>query len=531
MGLSDIFIDVEGLPEGPYGFCQLLFLLLAYGYILFQASNMISNGSELLLLVPSLAGLVGSCVLPVLGAVPDGAIVLFSGMGPDAQEQLAVGVGALAGSTTMLLTIPWFLSVYAGRVDIDSDGDCVYKVPKIDGMKSTLFEMGVQPHEDVRVGAQIMMITSLSYLLIQVPASYLHGPTDEVAAGEQKWALAAMVVCVLAFILYLVYQYHVSQTSDEDAGLFLKVDAVVVEKIKKGEISLLAVMSSFVKDGPVSESTPLNRTAHYPRLEKILKPFFVLYDESGDGKIDRRELTLVLRDLGITLNFDEVNDRFDKYDTNSDGHINLQEFVQGMSELMDDPAAREAIAKAGSKETTDEEEPEEMPEDFMHLPPEEQQRRVLMRSFYMMGLGTALVLLFSDPMVDVLSEFGKRINVPPFYVSFILAPLASNASELIASYNYALKKTRNSITISLTALEGAGSMNNTFCLGVFMVLIYAKRLAWQYTAETISILFVQFAVGLLALIPVQRVYLACFVLLVYPIALGLVAGLEAAGFD
>eukprot|EP00968_Pinguiococcus_pyrenoidosus_P004562 scaffold301_cov243-Pinguiococcus_pyrenoidosus.AAC.67 len=58
--------------------------------------------------------------------------------------------------------------------------------------------------------------------------------------------------------------------------------------------------------------------------------------------------------------FDEVNDRFDKYDTNSDGHINLQEFVQGMSELMDDPAAREAIAKAGSKETTDEEEPEEM---------------------------------------------------------------------------------------------------------------------------------------------------------------------------
>lgn len=33
---------------------------------------MIGDGAELLLLVPSLAGLVGSCVLPVLGAVPDG---------------------------------------------------------------------------------------------------------------------------------------------------------------------------------------------------------------------------------------------------------------------------------------------------------------------------------------------------------------------------------------------------------------------------------------------------------------------------
>ncbi len=72
-----------------------------------SASNMISDGSELLLLVPSLAGVVGSVVLPVLGAVPDGAIVLFSGMGDDAQEQLSVGVGALAGSTIMLLTIPW----------------------------------------------------------------------------------------------------------------------------------------------------------------------------------------------------------------------------------------------------------------------------------------------------------------------------------------------------------------------------------------------------------------------------------------
>lgn len=68
---------------------------------------MISNGSELLLLVPAVAGIVGSVVLPILGAVPDGAIVLFSGMGDDAQEELSVGVGALAGSTIMLLTIPW----------------------------------------------------------------------------------------------------------------------------------------------------------------------------------------------------------------------------------------------------------------------------------------------------------------------------------------------------------------------------------------------------------------------------------------
>lgn len=35
--------------------------------VLMQASNLISDGSELLLLVPALAGVVGSVVLPVLG--------------------------------------------------------------------------------------------------------------------------------------------------------------------------------------------------------------------------------------------------------------------------------------------------------------------------------------------------------------------------------------------------------------------------------------------------------------------------------
>ena len=65
--------------------------------------------------MPSLAGIVGSVVLPILGAVPDGAIMLFSGLGPDAQEQMQVGVGALAGSTIMLLTVPWGGCIFAVR--------------------------------------------------------------------------------------------------------------------------------------------------------------------------------------------------------------------------------------------------------------------------------------------------------------------------------------------------------------------------------------------------------------------------------
>ena len=61
-----------------YGFFQATFLLLAYGAILAYASINIANGSELLLLVPELRGIVGSVVLPILGAVPDGCLGMSS---------------------------------------------------------------------------------------------------------------------------------------------------------------------------------------------------------------------------------------------------------------------------------------------------------------------------------------------------------------------------------------------------------------------------------------------------------------------
>jgi len=53
----------------------------------------------------------------------------------------------------------------------------------------------------------------------------------------------------------------------------------------------------------------------------------------------------------------------------------------------------------------------------------------------MMIMGTIVVLIFSDPMVDVLSEFGTLTGIPAFFVSFILAPVASNAPEILASIN------------------------------------------------------------------------------------------------
>merc|ERR1719410_159843 len=149
-----------------------------YGYVLYQASQLISEGAELLLLVPTMAPLVGSVVLPILGAVPDGLMVLFSGLGENAQEQVSVGVGALAGSTIMLLTLPWFVAVYTGRVNI-KDGVATYKrlsgntdknwqkLTSSGSFCGSLCGTGVQWGPDIKTNTSMMLFTLLGYIIIQ----------------------------------------------------------------------------------------------------------------------------------------------------------------------------------------------------------------------------------------------------------------------------------------------------------------------------------------------------------------------------
>jgi len=66
--------------------------------------------------------------------------------------------------------------------------------------------------------------------------------------------------------------------------------------------------------------------------------------------------------------------------------------------------------------------------------------RLLGESIFFMLFGAALVAFFSDPMVDALTHIGTRLNINPFYISFLITPFCSNASELVAALVFAAKK-------------------------------------------------------------------------------------------
>lgn len=84
--------------------------------------------------------------------------------------------------------------------------------------------------------------------------------------------------------------------------------------------------------------------------------------------------------------------------------------------------------------------------------------------------------------------------VPPFYISFLLSPLAANLAEVVTAVRMASKKTAKTTNVALMTLQGACIMNNTFVLGIFMCLSWVKSLAWAFFAETLAILLVQLLV-------------------------------------
>jgi len=539
----------------------LLWLLLSYGYVLYYASNLISQGSDLLLLVPSMAGLVGSVILPLLGAIPDGAIMLFSGLGDKetAQDTLAVGVGALAGSTIMLLTVPWALSIYAGRVDFDRNGNPNYfakpKVSPKATLKDDLNQTGVFISDEISKGGIIMIATLLPYFLIQGPAMFIHGPTEEVAEAEKNWALAGFIVCVTGFISYLWMQLR---ASEEGRAKNHRI-SVMKRLMSKGTVSLSgALYTNLLKIEEEIDARSAGATGYQsvstdsdpaPEVQKYLKDIlgegFNKYDTNKNGVLDKKEINLFLRDFNESIDNDEVAEIFDRIDADNNGIVDYDEFIGAVYSIIKNQRRRESFfPKEGvikampcnqdemqSNMFADEDEEEDVLEDIATLSPEKQQQVIKQRAFTMLVFGTTLVIVFSDPMVDVMGEIANRMSLSPFYVSFILAPLASNASEVIASQFYAAKKTRKSITVALSALEGAASMNNTFCLSIFMGLIYWRGLAWQYTAETVTILVVEIAVGVLVQRDVMSSMLAMVILSFFPLSILLVYSLEALGFD
>eukprot|EP01121_Diplochlamys_sp_Union-15-3_P012890 TRINITY_DN3925_c0_g1_i5.p1 TRINITY_DN3925_c0_g1~~TRINITY_DN3925_c0_g1_i5.p1 ORF type:complete len:360 (-),score=33.88 TRINITY_DN3925_c0_g1_i5:64-1143(-) len=353
----------------------------------------------------------------------------------------------------MLLTVPWAASLWVARCDINEFGEAK------DGVctRKSLTQSVVSVDTDTKINARIMVVSSLTYFIVQGVAFHYVAHPESGEKVERPYSLAGFIICFLGLIAYCIYQ-------------------VLVPK--------LAEKRQF-------------------KAEKV-----------------REERNIYLRALNIAKRMgwhrDTVQD--------STIPINTRHHVES-SALHAGRLWKKNVKSpdTGDKIVIPKEEVEEAAEEEDHSPFYVR----FLKAFALLIIGTASCAFFSDPMVDTINNFGKTINVPAFYISFIITPYCSNASELISSLVFAAKKKKANTSMTYSQLYGAATMNNTLCLGIFFALVYFKELAWTFSAETLTIFLVTLIVGLTgSFLSNIKVIWGVFIIMLYPLSLVMVYLLE-----
>lgn len=472
-------------------------LMVFYGAILGFAAKCISDGAELLLDVGVPASIVGGIILPLLGAVPDSAIIIVSGMGPieDAQRKLSVGMGTLAGSTIMLLTAAWAGSVVIGRCDLDRNGEA------IEGSghgKFSCVKQGVTVLSDVRTALLLMLGTSTYYLIVQ-GADWHFGANNfgTQPAYVRKAALATMIICLVSFVLYLAFLAYDSKEAKRRAERHKQ------QHIQRKVLHHMLLLSK--------------RTLPTPAP----KVFSSGTDEADEADGTSADGGQPAKTGGLQKKYFKawhMGKGLKKAEPTETDPILPKDNKDAPTEPEQTPAPRQSFSV--SEEGDSDEEKEESP------------RVLAFKSVGLLVLGVGLVTIFADPMCDVLDSLTNpnnhsHIPISAFYVSFVVTPLCSNASELVSSLLFAAKKKKENVSMTFSQLYGAGTMNNTLCLGIFAALVYFRELKWFYSAEVFVIIFVQWLVGLIALRLTYKVWMAGIIGALYVVSIGLVALLES----
>uniref|UniRef100_A0A0E0JFI0 EF-hand domain-containing protein n=1 Tax=Oryza punctata TaxID=4537 RepID=A0A0E0JFI0_ORYPU len=500
--------------EQSYGFLPCtttvfgnLFLVLAYGFLMYKAATFLSAGSELLLEIMG-PGLVGGLLLPILGALPDALLVLVSGLSGSretAQSQVLIGMGLLAGSTVFLLTVLWGTCVVVGKCDIGPNGVAV----DLQNNKGfSLTGTGISTDVQTSYAARIMGISVIPFIIAQFPKML------KTHHGQRLAVLLALIVSfslVLAYCLYQVFQPWIQKRK----LAYAKHKHVISGILRHAQMEALGRLLN--EDGTPNEN--------------VIKKLFHKIDMDQSQTLSRAELHALI----IGINFEEVdfdkNDAVDKimddFDTSGNDIVEEAEFVAGMKRWLNE--AKRSVPTSGAysnKFITDYHARTRQEHDLLVDRSDETVESVenpgwcITKAVGLLLLGSAIAAAFADPLVDAVHNFSNASHIPSFFISFIALPLATNSSEAVSAIIFASRKKLRTSSLTFSEVYGGVTMNNTLCLGVFLALIYIRNLTWDFSSEVLIILLVCVIMGLFTSFRTTFPLWTCLVAyMLYPLSL------------
>lgn len=312
---DDLYINVTSIPDTGYGYFQILSLLFIYFALLWFSSYLIVSGTELLIFIPGFSSIVGSIILPVMGQIPMILLSIFAGFGADAQEELEVGVGALAGALVGQVSIYGFLSILLGAVNIDpTTGLTDYSKKSKKRQPETLAEYwlltGIKSGKYTKTSTIYILVTAFPFVIMLIPnIMYANDRVRDLTAEEQGYDIFAFVFAFVLFLVFSAHQYAIMSTNS-DLPYFDVKDQIMVNSVRKKLASLMGLLSQEVhdaedeearinralssaslassRDSPMPTQSPSEQSPLFPKpvnesmrqlkikLERIVTPFFPL---------------------------------------------------------------------------------------------------------------------------------------------------------------------------------------------------------------------------------------------------------------
>ncbi|KAH7860746.1 hypothetical protein Vadar_017591 [Vaccinium darrowii] len=493
-----------------------LFLILVYGYLMFLAATYLSHGSELLLEILG-PGIIGGLFLPILGALPDAMLILVSGLSgttATAQSQVSVGMGLLAGSTVMLLTIIWGTCVIVGKCDIQDS----IAVDGKDTKGLNLTGSGVSIDIWTCYAARIMAVSVIPFIAVQVPQ------VMSSTSGRHLTVLIGLIFSFAMLVSYCVYQIFQPWIQTRRLA-FVKHKHVMSGVLKHLKMRGLGRL---LKD----DGTP---------NEEVIEKLFHSIDADGDQHISSAELKALI----IGIRFDEINldqaeatEKLMKdFDTSLDSKIQLSEFIDGVSRWIGEAKRSEDSSNNAGPTTvkyldnfhqqTKREHDQLGDQSDEVVEGVQDRKKTTIKAVLLLLLGTLIAAAFADPLVDAVDDFSDATGIPTFFISFIGLPLATNSSEAVSAVIFASRKKRRSASLTFSEIYGAVTMNNVLCLSVFLALVYIRDLTWDFSAEVLVIVIVCVVMGAFASFRTTfPLWTAILAFLLYPFSLALVYVLD-----
>ncbi|KAI3407238.1 uncharacterized protein J3R85_021166 [Psidium guajava] len=474
--------------EPTYGFLPCttelwgeLFLIVVYECLLALAGNWVSSGSELFFRMFG-TGLFGASLFQMLGTFPQVIIMLASAVtsSSDTIESMAtMGMAMLAGSAIFSLSLVWGSVVAFGSRDFSSSSSSSTSANQSTKTSISLTGFGVETDMETKHIARIMFVSMIPFLILQL-AKIINSTT-----GTRVVVLISLIITVIYLIIYCTYQVFQPWIQRKRLAYIMRLSG--------GESIIESLLTI---DGKPSELR--------------IKELFQKIDQNKDSQVSKTELYAFMLGIQIEeagMSADDFSDAvMEKFDVSHDAGISESEFVQGLSKWLDEDtestangvAQGQSSSTTTSSKTTSNKSQGTSDEQASLLSQGKTSKSTseltvwwnYTKAGFLIILGTGVMMLIGQPLMESLQEFASAADIPSFFVSYVLIPLANSYRQILGAISSAKKKTKKDISGAFTEVYQGVFMNNVMGLATFLALVYIKDITWDVSAEVLVVLLI-----------------------------------------